>query len=194
MKFYVVAILVMLMMFSHRTSATPIKEAEDLIIGIIKGTFEKEYEDLENCIKDGEEILIHFEKAINFFRQKGIHNLLKGFEEIANAIKLIPQEVSECEGVYDIVKDLEKIAEEFSNPEALIIDIAEHIFWHGTEITYHIFSAVTNFEKDDFFHAGEDIGIIIHDVILGKPKDKIEDVVDFLEGFLNIITSTFYFN
>ena len=50
MKYYVVAILVMLMMFSSRTAASPVKEVEDLILGIIKGTFEKEIEDFETCI------------------------------------------------------------------------------------------------------------------------------------------------
>ena len=50
MKYYVVAVLMMLMLFSTRTAASPENDVEDLILGIVKGAFEKEYENLETCI------------------------------------------------------------------------------------------------------------------------------------------------
>ena len=60
----------------------------------------------------------HLRKTVSFIQQGGIDNLVKGFGEIGEAIKVIPKEVKECKEVYDIVKSLEKIAEEF---EELII-------------------------------------------------------------------------
>lgn len=182
MKIYVVAVIMMLMMFSTRTSASAVQEVEDLALGLLKGAFEKEYDDLKDCIQDGEDAFVHFKNAILLIKNWSVSDLEKALVEIVAGIKDITKELKECKELVDIIQDLEKIAEEFSNPEALIVIVEKNIFWHGFDITKHLISCIENFEKDNFFGAGEDIGIIIHDLIFSKTTKKITNEV-ILKGF-----------
>mmetsp|Transcript_25706 Transcript_25706/g.29575 ORF Transcript_25706/g.29575 Transcript_25706/m.29575 type:complete len:483 (-) Transcript_25706:35-1483(-) len=181
MKAIAVACLLVLMFTSVQSS--PLVEAEQVIEGILIGAFKAEAVQIRECIQDGEAIFHHFEDAINHFKNKGAAEIVKGLISIGEAIKLIPEEVKECEGAADIVKDFERIAAEFANPVELVIHVGIEVFWHGREIYGDIKQCIEDFETQKYEPAGERIGDIIYDLFLRLPQSIDDDAKDFLEGF-----------
>ena len=180
-------VLLWVLLISHPSTQSPITDAEDLIEGILVGSFGSVGHDVKGCIKDGEQVFIHVKDAIGFFEKGGRDNIIQGIIQVGEAIALIPQEVKECGAISTLVEDLIEIAAEFANPEALIVIIGERILWRGIPIAEDIYGAVSNFRKGDFYHAGESLGDIIKQIFLLRPQDKIEDAIQFLKGFFSKI-------
>eukprot|EP00345_Euplotes_harpa_P017340 CAMPEP_0168337340 /NCGR_PEP_ID=MMETSP0213-20121227/12115_1 /TAXON_ID=151035 /ORGANISM="Euplotes harpa, Strain FSP1.4" /LENGTH=485 /DNA_ID=CAMNT_0008342777 /DNA_START=31 /DNA_END=1488 /DNA_ORIENTATION=+ len=183
MKLYIVLLLA-LVMFMRPSMTTGLPEAELVIEGILVGSFGEVGHDVKTCIKDGGVIFDDIRDAITQFKLKTKEGIVNGLKLIGEAIALIPEEVKDCEEIYQIVKDLEEIAAEFADPEAFLILVGERILWHGISIVEDVEGSIQHFENDQYEPAGEDIGDIIYIIFLSSPKgDKIEDAVQFLEGF-----------
>ena len=161
-----------------------VKEAEEVIEGILVGAFGDVGHEVVDCIQDGEEVFKDIEEAIKDFEAGGLANVAAGLAKIGAALELLPDEVKDCGAAKDVVKDIEKIAKEFKNPEELIVKIGEEILWHGKSIYKDVTGCVEDFKEGKYEPAGEEIGDIIKIIFLdGTLRDDITDVEDFLEGF-----------
>ena len=173
-------ITLLVLLFTSSVHSTP--EAIEVIEGILVGAFGDIGHKVRECEIEGEVIFADIEDAIREFRSKTEGGVIRGLEKIGEALALLPQEIQDCEAVADLVKDFERIAEEFSNPEELVIRIGEEIFWHGRSIYHDVTDCVDSFETGQYEHAGEDIGDIIY-ILFIKLTDPVIDAQDFLEGF-----------
>lgn len=184
MKVLLVALLAMLLAFSK---ADRLAEAELVIEGILVGAFGPIGHEVQECIQDGELIFTDMVNAIEKLEEalktKSKQALVEAFSYIGDALVRIPEEVRDCEAVPEIVRDIEKIAAEFLNPEALVIMIGEKILWHGISIYHDITKTVSDFKSAQYEPAGEDIGDIIRLIFLSIKADKAQEAIDFLEGF-----------
>ena len=184
MKLVLATLFIALLAF---TSASRIVEAEDFIRGVLEGSFGAVGEEVVECIQDGEVIiedLVHvvedFEKAI----AKGDRSaLIEAFGYIADILKELPEEVKECKGVEEFVKDLEKIAAEFANPVELVIEVGEKIIWHGKSIFHDVRATVDDLHQDKYEDAGKDVGDIIKIIFLNGLANPVDDTVDLMTAF-----------
>lgn len=184
MKLLLVTLLAFFLAFS---TADRVHEAELVIKGILEGSFGAVGEEVVECIDDGALIFEDIEHAIQDFEQAVVSKdkamLVEALQYIGEALKLMPEEIKDCKGVEAFVEDLIKIAEEFSNPAALIIDIGEKIIWHGVSIYKDVNGAVNDFRADKYEEAGIDIGDIIKIVFLNGLGNPVEDVDHLLTHF-----------
>lgn len=169
------------------SSASRVQEAELFVKGFFEGSFGKIGEEVVECIQDGEEIfqdLIHvvedFEHAITGDRAA----LIDAFKYISHILTLLPEEVKDCEAVADVVKDLEEIAIEFSNPAALVVDVGKKIIWHGRSIYHDVENTVKDFKTPDYEAAGIDVGDIVRLVFLNSQlANPVDDTIDLMTSF-----------
>lgn len=183
MKFIQLVMLVCVL-FAWRCSPTPTQEAVEVVEGILVGAFGEIGHEVQQCLKDGEEIFLDVEEAIKDFERGDRDSIIAGLVKIGEALQLLPKEVKDCESIPEVIKDIEKIAEEFMNPEELIIQIGTEILWHGVSIYKDITDCVSQFKRGAYEPAGEDIGDIIKILFIEmKLEDVVIDAEEFLEGF-----------
>jgi hypothetical protein len=184
MKVLLVALLAMLLTFS---AASPLVEAEEVIEGILVGAFGDVGHKVKECIQDGELIFEDIKDAIVLFESAiktgSKQDLERALIYVGDALSRIPEEIKDCEEVPELVKDIEKIAAEFLNPEELIIVIGEKILWHGFSILHDVEGTVSHFENAQYEPAGEDIGDIIKIIFLSFKTDPAHEAISFLQGF-----------
>ena len=185
MKLLLVTLLIALFAFSN---ADRIPEAEDFLRGLLKGSFGAVGEEVVECIQDGTEILEDLVHVVEDFEQAIVHQdkeaLVEALKYIGDILSLLPEELKDCKGVEEFVKDLERIAAEFANPEALIFEIAEKIIWHGRAIYEDVEATVNDFKRDAYEAAGEDVGDIIKIVFLNSGLyNPVDDTVDLMTSF-----------
>lgn len=185
MRFVIIALLAFLLTFTQANDVR--KEVVDTLEGILVGTFGEIGHEVQECIEDGELIFADIEHAVVLLKSalqtKSRADLIQAFQYIGDALVRIPSEVKDCEALPEVVKDIEKIAAEFLNPEALIIDIGEKIIWHGISIYHDVTNSVRDFEGGNFFQAGEDIGDIVRIIFLTAFGDPADNVVNFTKAF-----------
>jgi hypothetical protein len=173
--------------FMAIAAADRLHEAELVIKGILEGSFGAVGEEVVECIQDGELIFEDIKHAIQDFEEavvsKNKEKLVEALQYIGEALKLMPEEIKDCEGAEAVVEDLIKIAEEFSNPISLVIDIGEKIIWHGRSIYHDVSGAVDDFRQEEYENAGKDIGDIIKIVFLNGLTNPVEDADHLLTHF-----------
>lgn len=183
MKATLLVVLLCLLMAPF-VKTDPTQEAIEVIEGILVGAFGEVGHDVKTCISDGEQIFLDVEAAVKQFELGTTEGIIQGIIKIGEAIQLIPEEIKDCEAVVDLVKDFERIAQEFLVPEELIIHIGEEIFWHGRSIFHDVTDCTAQFRSGNYEKAGEDIGDIIYILFLKlAPQDVVVDAEQFLEGF-----------
>ena len=191
MKLLLVTLFIALFAFSN-TNAIP--KAEDFLRGLLKGSFGAIGEKVVDCIQDGAAILedlvhtiIDFEKTLVSHDKDA---LVEAFKYISDILSLLPEELKNCKGIEKVIKDLERIAVKFANPEALTIDIGGRIIWHGGLIYRNIEATVDDFKKNNYEGAGEDVGDIIKIIFLnGGLYNPLDDTVDFVTSFYKSASS-----
>ena len=179
------SIIMIIALIFCATRATDPKEIQDVIEGILVGAFGEEGKLADQCINDGEEVFQDIKIAVEDFEKGGAVNIAEGLFYIGKALELLPNELKECGAAKDLIKDFEKIAAEFKNPEALVIHVGEEILWHGKSIYADITDCSTQFKAANYEPAGEDIGDIIKIIFMDDLADIPGDMKNFLEGFFN---------
>jgi hypothetical protein len=177
-------ILAVLLVFA---TAERVIEAELVIKGILEGSFGAIGEEVVECIQDGALILEDMEHAIEDF-VLAVENvdkakLAEALQYVGDIISRLPEELKDCQGLEVIFEDLEKLAAEFLNPEALIIEIGEKMLWHGVSIFKDVRATISDFEADKFEDAGMKIGDIIKIVFLSTAGNTIDDVTVMVTEF-----------
>jgi hypothetical protein len=182
MKVLLVALFAMLLTFS---AASPLVEAKHVIEGILVGAFGDVGHNVQECIQDGRQIFEDINDSILYF-DSAIKTSSKLDLEIAlafvgDALSRIPEEVKDCKEAPELVKNLEKIAEEFLNPKEIVI--SEKILWHGFPIHHDVEEIVSHLKNAQYEPAGENIGDIIRIIFLSLETDPTHEAISFLQGF-----------
>lgn len=174
--------------------AGPMQETEQILEGILVGTFGDLGRRARGCMQDGELIFENLGTAVDSF-EKAILNinreeLVLAMQSVGQVLTVIPTAVRDCEQVPEVVKGLERIAAAFIAPEELIIDVGAKILWHGIAIYRDVNDCIKQFRNNQYEAAGEDIGNIIRLVFLNlrvtnKVDNRNEAVTGILEGFFD---------
>lgn len=184
MKILLAIFLAILLTFA-RSSAT--EEAIEVLEGILVGAFGPVGKEVRTCIKDGEVIFKDIESAIghleNAVSKHSKTELIAGLKSIAAALKLVPEEVKDCKALPTVVKDIEKIVAEFSNPVELVIEVGEKILWHGISIFRDVDNSVKDWKAHQYYKSGEDIGDIIKIIFIKMVRGSADNAVVFTKAF-----------
>ena len=107
-----------------------------------------------------------FEYAIGKFKD---HKYADGFQAIGNALREIKAGITECDNVLEAMDKIDDVVAELSDPVALVVTSGWHIFWHVREITEDIKGAIDDWDHENYFDFGKDIGEITSIVLVGQP-------------------------
>ena len=171
-----------------KTWAGSMQEAEQVMQGILVGTFGDLGRKATGCMQDAQLVFENLATAVDGFEKAIVsvsrEQLVSAMQSVGRVLAEIPTAVRDCEEVPEVVKGLEKIAAAFMVPEELVIDVGENILWHGIAIYRDVNDCIKQFRNDRYEAAGEDIGNIIRLVFLNlKVNDRVDSVAAILEGF-----------
>ena len=153
----------------------PAVDVEQLVEGLLIGSFGDEAKAAVECLEDGEEIILDIEKAIKEFEQGGLTHITQGLKFIGEALEELPKELGECEAAEGLFDEFEHIVEEFKNPSQLAVHFAKEILWHGKTITKDVKNAQTHFKAGEYEPAGEDIGAIVKILLVDNVTSFIKN-------------------
>jgi len=180
-----ISIVFALVMLTSTIRADVPTHIKDTIEGILVGAFGEDGKAVDECIDEGTVIFNDVKKAVEFFEKGDVTDIVQGLYWIGKALEEMPTELKDCESITALIADFEKIAEEFKNPEELVIHIGTEILWHGKDVYGDITDCPKQFRAGEYEKAGEDIGDLIKILFIDDaPKDGIvEDVTEFTEAF-----------
>ena len=156
--------------------------AVDIVVfleGLAEGMLNEYAVHLDACIDDATHIIEIVEEAFKLLGSGEDKSLLKrimeAFQALGAAFKYVPDLVAECgQAGKDISATISKVILLFSNPTALVLDIAKNVFWHGIQISGDLWHAVIHFQNKNYKEAGRDIGDIIYQLILSRVHEKVQ--------------------
>lgn len=116
------------------------KRVAEISKGIIKGALEAEnLEDIEKCLRDGDQIYLDFKKAVYNFELKTTNGTINGLKNLGNAIQIISSEFKSCK---TDLKKLSQLANFFKSPSSFAFHLGKDLMVNGVDIMKHISDAV----------------------------------------------------
>ena len=127
---------------------TDLKEAEQIIIGILAGALKAEgLDNIVNCVKDAETIFTDVKDGIALLKKGDATDELNGLKDIAEGVFKIKDAITDCKGVVADFEKLETMAAIFSNPWSFAYHVGKDLIVNGVEIYHDVHDSVTQFES-----------------------------------------------
>merc|ERR1712226_1264017 len=82
---------------------------------------------IEVCLKDGQALEPEIEKVIDDFEKGDITDIIAGIEEVGVILQQLPQYLGDCEGMQTDIARIEKWAQIFTSPAALLAALEKNI-------------------------------------------------------------------
>jgi hypothetical protein len=165
--------------------ALPVQQMEQVLEGILVGTFGNAGQSAKACINEGEIVYTDIEAAIKDFEAGGVIDMAKALVEVGKAMKELHSMIKDCKAAEAIVGDVEMIIAELADPEILAAHIGEQMIEHGVEIITDVTNSVTDFHHSQYEKFGEDVGDLLNILFLATmgPNSIKTSVIAFVEGF-----------
>jgi len=143
--------------------------AAQIIAGVVYGSLGNLPNDLNSCLTDAEQVFTDLENTFDNWQWTWtlsiiLPELQEAFtdvEDVINTIKACSSALSDAKS--DISKVV-SIIEGTTGPFGWLIEAGE-IAWNSINIYQDISSSITNFENQNYFDAGYDIGAIVYILI-----------------------------
>lgn len=180
-------LLLGLMLLAVLAQATRNTEAEDVIRGIIEGAYGDMGKQVHECIQDGTSILSAMNVVAKDFdtalKRGDEASFLEAFEYLGDILRTMVDEIKTCGDFEEMVKDIPRMADQFTYPEPIIIGVNK-VIWRGNVITSDVSSTVDELNQQHFEESGKMIGDIIKSVFFDyKIQDPVDNVSDLLTEF-----------
>jgi len=157
----------------EKFSKTDFKE---LMKGLMKGAFQKEFLDIENCLQDGITIIKSLEVAIDDIKQWTKESVEEGIKLIGDIIqKAAGEEIVECETVVKEFDELINMAKLVSHPLSFLYHVGHNILINHVDIQHEISAAIESWDKEpkDFYSIGFNIGEALEQVFIKYENELI---------------------
>ena len=146
-------------LFVHSTVALTGGNVVEIIAGIMDGVIHKDdLAELQQCMTGADSLTDEFETAVADFEQGGISGITGGIMEISTIFNELPQDLGNCVSIQD---DLSKLGDQlkiFLQPTLLIKTVSYNLVWYFSEINGDISAALADYNNQDFFGFGEQLG------------------------------------
>ena len=90
-------------------------DAAQVMEGMIMGTLDAEFKDIEHCVQDGEAIIQDVENAFKDFKSRDFHDIMEGLKAVGHALMEVKSAVTDCQGSVGDFEKLTEMAVIFSN-------------------------------------------------------------------------------
>jgi hypothetical protein len=178
-------IIAILVVFSQAKRDT---QAEDIIRGIIQGSYGDIADQVHDCIQDGSEILKSMRLvAIDFadaLKNGNEASFLEAFEYVGDILRIMSNEIKDCGDFEEMIKDIPRMADQFTYPEPIIVRVNK-VIWRGNVITKDVGATSDELNQDHFEESGKMIGDIIKLVFFYELQNPIDDATVFFTEFWN---------
>ena len=158
--------------------------------GVLKGIgAQTAFNDVVGCIDSSETIIQDFNDAIKDFKAENLNGVIQGIEALTNAVKVLPNAITQCGGVIQDAEKLIKMISNIKNPKSFAFHVAKDIIYNGVNIYYDITKAVSDYENLQWESFGEDIGRAFNSILGITPytattQVTAQDVLEIAEGIL----------
>lgn len=100
-----------------------------------------------------------------------LDNIADAIKAMGSAFKQLPTALKDCRNCFGIVNKLKNMVTLFANPLKSLTKVGKNIIWHHKDITRNIKGAISAWDERDFYQFGENIGIMIGQLI-GKIEEQ----------------------
>lgn len=180
-----------LLLGTASATLTPTEQkALSITEGFVKGALDAEgFDDIEKCIKDGETLVSDSETAFTDFKKRDVKDVIAGLEAVGAGIKAIEAGLQDCGHLKDDAAKIETIIETFTSPTAFAYHVGKDLLVNGVDIYHEIDGAVTDYEKQDWFNFGTQIGMASVKIFLGQEKPKLvsnnkQKIAEMMQGVI----------
>lgn len=147
------------------------KTAALIVEGILVGAVKAEgLEHIEDCVKDGDKIILDTYHAVQDFEKKDPADIAKGLALMGEVVKEIPAAVKECGLVSVDLAKLTKMAAAFTNPASFVIHVGKDLIINGVTIYREIKDSTVQWHNGEYEKFGEDVGMALAKIILGQEE------------------------
>lgn len=142
---------------------------KELSEGFLAGVFDVEHlENLKKCMKGeialGKDLL----DAIEDIKTLNVYRIIFGLEKIGDAFEAAVEAQEPCDNDQDDIKKLKDALLRFKNPSELIVKALNDIKIHGVQIGAEVALAVEDYESQDYFAAGKNMGAMFGQTFVGS--------------------------
>jgi len=143
--------------------------AAQIIAGVVYGSLGSLPADLNSCLTDAEQLYTDLENTFDNWQWTwSLDVILPELEECFNDVGDVVQTIKACNSALsDAKSDITKvlsIIKGTTGPIGWLVEAGE-IAWNSVNIYQDISSAVTNFQNQQYFDCGYDIGAIVYILI-----------------------------
>jgi hypothetical protein len=158
-------------------------ESLDVLESFLNVTFGDVSQEMRTCIVNAENIMYDINYGIKNFTFKDEKHVNDGLKSIGSALVRMQNKLKHCEELSKLFPIIQLVAEEFLNPQELVVKSGSDIKWFDYSIGDDIMSSIHNLENKNYAKYGRDIGNIMNRVFTGSNRDYVIDAENFLEGF-----------
>ena len=145
-------------------------DVENFIEGLIIGALEAEIPDVMTCITDGEKVVTDVEVAYADFKKESFDGVKDGIVELGTIVGDIATTVHACMGDVSAIENLIKMADNFKNPLSFAYHVGKDLLVHGVDIYHEINDAITQYDANNYYGFGEDVGKALAQVLVGAEE------------------------
>ena len=155
--------------------AINVKDAEDLLAGIIFGLIQKDdMKYIETCMTDSAHVEQEVNDAVQDFMKGDVESIIRGVEIVGTLLTELPVDLKDCQEMQgDITRISTWINGIISDPVKLVETLTTNLIKNFAKIQTEINTTSADIAKADYYTAGEDISDI---VVLTLGKIPAEDM------------------
>ena len=151
-----------------------IEGAEEFVAGIMFGLIQKDdLPEIQKCLSNTEKLEVEITNALSDFSKGDIADMIKAVQEFGVIIDELPKDLAECEAIQDDVAKIEKWAEVFANPVALVNVLTKNLLANWATVEKEITKTTDDYNNAKYFDAGEDVADVV--VLAVGPISKAQE-------------------
>merc|ERR1719150_3651480 len=111
------------------------------------------------------------EKAVKDFEKKKSKPVMRGLQELADALHELPDALATCKASASDVKQIAHALAQFHSPKSFVFHIGKNLIVNRHEIYSEITTSVNDYRAQKWSDFGVQVGLALHKLIVGADDD-----------------------
>ena len=138
-------------------------------------------DDLETCLDQAQAGVGDMGGAIDQLSSGDKSGIKNGLEDLATSLINLFQATESCPKIYSHVVDVISQLKSLADPVTLAIHVGEDILYNGVDIYNNVQGAISDYQSQNWFAFGGDIGDILSELMFHVPYQNVEEPNEFVE-------------
>jgi hypothetical protein len=152
---------------------TRVADFAEFMQGVLEGAIESADPIAETCFVNGESMILTVAEAVKDIREGTEESTEAGIQLIGQVIQEASKELVDCEEAVDDFEALVQMAKSFSHPLAFAFRAGKNIIVNHVEISLEIHAAMAEWEAQDYFGCGLNVGEALAQVLLAGSSEEV---------------------